>query len=138
MQILNTLQERHRYNMVHPRWATPTQKLSVLYYYTIQQNKGIQPAATPLHFLFSLSQSLSHNHRDCFTIHSHITMLSFYRGITMGKYYGSPNRLSCWTLYNTTRKHTFYVGNFWCMKKIAGVSERIRQNKSPKESKQNK
>ena len=89
MQILNTLQDRHRYNVVHPRWATPTQQLTVLYYYTIQRNEGIQPAAIPLHFLFTLSQSLSHNHRDCLqcynTIHIHITMLYFYRGITMGK-----------------------------------------------------
>ena len=52
--------------MVHPTWATSTHKLSVLYYYTIQQNEGIQLTATPLHFLFALSQSLSHNHRDCF------------------------------------------------------------------------
>ena len=40
--------------------------MSVLYYYTIQQNEGIQPATTPLHFLFILSQFLSHNHRDQF------------------------------------------------------------------------
>ena len=48
--------------MVHPRGAMSTQKLAVLYYYTIQQNEGIKPAANPLHFLFTLSQSLSHNH----------------------------------------------------------------------------
>ena len=87
MQILNTLQKRHKYNMVHPRWSTSTHKLPVLYYYTIQQNEGIQPATTPLHFLFTLSQSLSCNHKDCFTV------LSFYNGITMGKYYGSPNTM---------------------------------------------
>ena len=68
MQILNTLQEKQRYNMVHPRWTTSTQKLSVLYYYTIQQNEEIQPATTLLQFLFTLSQTLSHNHRDCFTM----------------------------------------------------------------------
>ena len=32
---------------------------------TVQKDEGIQPAAKPLHFLFTLSQSLSHNHRDC-------------------------------------------------------------------------
>ena len=30
MKILNKLQERHKYNMVHPRWATSTHKLSIL------------------------------------------------------------------------------------------------------------
>ena len=66
MQTVNTLQERHRYNVVHPRWATPTQKLPVLYYYTIQENEGIQPTTTLLHVIFTLLQSLSHNHKDCF------------------------------------------------------------------------
>ena len=32
---------------------------------TFHKDKWIQPAAKPLHFLFTLSQSLSHNHRDC-------------------------------------------------------------------------
>ena len=32
---------------------------------TVQEDEGIQLAAIPLHFLFTLSQSLSHNHRDC-------------------------------------------------------------------------
>ena len=41
MKILTTLQERHIYNVVHPRWDIPTQKFSVLYYYIIQQNKWI-------------------------------------------------------------------------------------------------
>ena len=63
MQILNTLLERHKYNVVHPRWATPTQKLPILYYYTIQQNEGIQPTTTLLHFLFTLSQPLTQSHR---------------------------------------------------------------------------
>ena len=44
-----------------------------------------------LHFLFTLSQSLSHNHRDCFsqfytTIHMCITMPSLYKGNTMEKH----------------------------------------------------
>ena len=46
---------------------------------TVQKDEGLQPAAKPLHFLFTLSQSLSHNHRDCLqcynTIHSRVTML---------------------------------------------------------------
>ena len=57
----------------------------------VQKDEGIQPAATLLHLLFTLSQSLSYNHRDCLqyhTIHSRITMLFFYKGNTMGKYYG--------------------------------------------------
>ena len=62
MQILNTLQERHRYNMVHPRWDTFTQKLPVIYYYTIHQNEWIQSCSNPnaptLHtFIVSLTQS---------------------------------------------------------------------------------
>ena len=63
MQTVNTLQERHRYNVVHPRWAMPTWKFSVLYYYTIQENEGIQPATTLLHFL-SHSHGLSHTITD--------------------------------------------------------------------------
>ena len=46
----------------------------------------------------SLSHSLSHTITDivlqCFnTVHSRITMISFYMGITMGKYRGSPNTM---------------------------------------------
>ena len=46
----------------------------------------------------SLSHSLSHTITQivlqCYnTIHIHITMLSFYRGITMVKYYESPNTM---------------------------------------------
>ena len=52
--------------MVHLRWDTSTQKFPVLNYYTVQQNEWIQPVATSLHFLFTLSQSLSHNHIYCF------------------------------------------------------------------------
>ena len=78
MQILhiNTLQERHQYNMVHPRRDTSTHKLPILYYYTIPQNEGIQPATNSLHFLFTLSQSLLHNHKDRFTL------LQYNRNIT--------------------------------------------------------
>ena len=32
---------------------------------TVQEDEGIQLAAKPLHFLFMLSQSLPHNHKDC-------------------------------------------------------------------------
>ena len=41
------------------------------------KNKGIQPASHPLHFLFTLSQSLSYNHRDNFTMLQYNTRL-FY------------------------------------------------------------
>ena len=51
----HTLQERHRYSMVHTRWDMSTHKFLVLYYYTMQQNEGIQPITNPLHFLFTLS-----------------------------------------------------------------------------------
>ena len=48
---------------------------------SIQKDEGIQPATKVLHFLFTLSQSLSHNHRDCLqfynTIHNYVTILSF-------------------------------------------------------------
>ena len=48
---------------------------------TVQKDEGIQPTATPLHFLFTLSQSLSHNHIDCLqcynTIRIRVTMISF-------------------------------------------------------------
>ena len=65
---------------------------------TIQKDEGIQSAAIPLHFLFTFSQSLLHNHIDCLqyntnTIPNRITMFFFYRGNTMGKYYGYPNTM---------------------------------------------
>ena len=68
---------------VHTKIANP--------FITVQKDEGIQPAAISLHFLFMLSQSLSQNHRDCLqynTLHIYITMLFFYKGNTMGKYYG--------------------------------------------------
>ena len=43
---------------VHKEIASP--------FITVQKYEGIQPAAKLLHFLFTLSQSLSHNQRDCF------------------------------------------------------------------------
>ena len=52
--------------MAHLRWATSTHKFLFLYYYIVQQNQGIQLEATQLHFLFTLSQSISHNHKDRF------------------------------------------------------------------------
>ena len=68
---------------VHKEIASP--------FITVQKDEGIQLAAKPLHFLFTLSQSLSHNNRDCLqcynAIHSRITMLSFIGENTMGKYY---------------------------------------------------
>ena len=44
----------------------PHRNFQSFYYYTFQQNEGIQPTINPLHFLFTPSQSLSHNHRDHF------------------------------------------------------------------------
>ena len=41
---------------VHKEIASP--------FITIQKDEGIQPATILLHFLFTLSQSLSHNHID--------------------------------------------------------------------------
>ena len=41
---------------IHKEIASP--------FFTVQKDEGIQPAAKPLHFLFTLSQSLPHNHRD--------------------------------------------------------------------------
>ena len=62
---------------IHKEIASP--------FITVQKDEGIQPAAKPLHFLLTLSRSLSHNHRDCLqchnAIHSHVTMLSFIREI---------------------------------------------------------
>ena len=74
--------------MVHPRWATCTQKLRILYYYTIQQNEEIQPASTQLHFIFTLSQSLSHNHRDCFTMLQYNTHMYYNAFLLQGNYHG--------------------------------------------------
>ena len=42
---------------VHTKIASP--------FITVQKDEGIQLAAKLLHFLFTLSQSLSHNHKDC-------------------------------------------------------------------------
>ena len=116
MQIQNTL--RHYKRDINIMWFNQYglrlhRNFQSFYYYTVQQNEGLQPATHPLHFLFTLSQSLSHNHKDQFynatiqyiavlqcynTIHSHITMLSFYMGITMGKYHGSPNTMGMQTI----------------------------------------
>ena len=85
--------------MAHPRWPTSTHKFLVLYYYTIQQNEGMHPTTTALHFLFTLLQSLSHNHIDNFTmieyntIYIRIPIPSFYKGNTMGKYHRMPKNM---------------------------------------------
>ena len=42
---------------VHTEIANP--------FITVQKDEGIQPVAIPLYFLFTLSQSLSHNHKYC-------------------------------------------------------------------------
>ena len=64
-----------------------TQKMGYIHteisspFITVQKDEGIQPAATSLHFLFTLSQTLSNNRRYCLqcynTIHNHFKMLSF-------------------------------------------------------------
>ena len=79
---LNTL-----YRYIYITWFT--QMMGYIYteiaspFITFQKDEGIQPATIPPHFLFTLSQSLSHNHRDCLqfynAIHSPVTMLSFIR-----------------------------------------------------------
>ena len=71
---------------------------------TTQKDEGIQPIAKPLHFLFTLSQSLSHSHIDglqCYnTIHIRVTMLSFIGEKCHGKivqltqYHGSAKMLA--------------------------------------------
>ena len=70
----------------------------LLYYPT--KNEWIQPTSNLLQFLFTLSQYLSHNHKDCFTMlqyntkQNHITMPSFYKWNTMGKYHGKISWVS--------------------------------------------
>ena len=32
---------------------------------TVEKDEGVQTVAIMLHFFFTLSQSLSHNHKDC-------------------------------------------------------------------------
>ena len=88
MQVLNTLQETHGYNVVHLRWDMSTHKLLVLYYYTIQQNEGIQPTTHLLHFLFTLSQSLSHNRIDRFTMLQYNTQSYYNAFLSQGNYQG--------------------------------------------------
>ena len=76
-------------------WFTQTMgyvhKEIASHFITVQKDERIQPTGKSLHFLFTLSQSLSHNHIDCLQcynrIHIHVTMLSFIRENTMGKYY---------------------------------------------------
>ena len=93
MKHINTLQERHQYNVVHLRWDTSTHKFPVLYYYIVHKNEGRQPTTHRLHFLFTFSQFLSHNHIDHFynaTIQytTLLEFLSFIEGLpwenTMG------------------------------------------------------
>ena len=81
---------------VHTEIANP--------FITIQKDEGIQPAAILLYFLFMLSRSLSHNHRDCLqcynTIQIHVKMLYFIKEKYQGKilrltqYHGSAKLLA--------------------------------------------
>ena len=89
--------------MVHPIWAMSTQKLPALFYYTIQQNEGIQPAATPLHFLFTLAVSLTQSQR-LFTMLQYNTHPYYNAFILQGNYHGKILRVTqyhgsvnCWT-----------------------------------------
>ena len=99
--MLNTLNTLQRNTDV--MWFTQTMgyvhnKISSTFI-TLQKDEGMQPASKPLHFLFMLSQFLSHNHKDfsqCYnTIHSRVTMLSFigekYHGkiLRLTQYHGS-------------------------------------------------
>ena len=71
---------------------------------TVQKDEEIQPVEKMLHFLFTLLQSLSQNHRDCLqcynTIHSRVTMISFigekYHGkiLRLTQYHGSAKLLA--------------------------------------------
>ena len=88
---LNTL-----YRDTYTTWFTQTMcyvhKEIANPFITVQKDEEIQPVEKMLHFLFTLLQSLSQNHRDCLqcynTIHSRVTMISFIGENTMGKYYG--------------------------------------------------
>ena len=76
----NTLNTLQRYNVVHPNDGYFHKEISSPFI-TVQKDEGIQPTTKPLHFLFTLSQSLSHNHIDCLqcynTIQSRVTMIYF-------------------------------------------------------------
>ena len=65
---------------VHKEIASP--------FITVQNDEGIQPAAKPLHFLFTLSQSLPHNHKDClqYKIIQYRVVLQCF--LLYGKYHG--------------------------------------------------
>ena len=55
---------------------------------TVQKDEGIQLEGNPLHFLFPLSQSLPHNHRDClqYKIIPYTVVLQCF--LLQGKYHG--------------------------------------------------
>ena len=66
---------------------------------------------------FSLSHGLSHTITlivlQCYnTIQNCITILSFYKGITMGKYHGSPNTMGLQTIGKQTSQK-FLSGCRW-------------------------
>ena len=100
---LNTLQRD-----TNIMWFTQTMgyvhKENASPFITVQKDEGIQPTTKQLHFLFMLSQSLSHNHKYCLqcynTIHIRVTMLSFigekYHGkiLRLTQYHGSTKLLA--------------------------------------------
>ena len=64
-------------------------------YYIVQQNEVIQPATHPLYFMFTISQYLSHNHRDLFynaTIQytTILQIIPFIKGISWKNTTGFP------------------------------------------------
>ena len=61
----------------------------------VQKDEGIQPTAKSLHFLFTLSQSLSHNHIDCLQSYNTIQYTTDLQCFLLqGKYHGKILRLT--------------------------------------------
>ena len=68
-----------------------------------------QPRYTSSSHSHTVSHTIIEIVLQCYnTIHSHITMLSFYRGITMRKCYRSPNTMGSQTVgQQTSQKNSF-------------------------------
>ena len=112
MQILNTLQGRHKYNVVHLRWVMSTKKFPFLYYISSSKMKGYN-LQEPYYTSSSHSYSLSHTITEIVlqwynTINNSITILSFYRGIIMGNTTGHPIPWVCKLLSNKHPKNFFW------------------------------
>ena len=76
---LNTLQRDTDITWFTPMMEYVHKEISIPFI-IVQKDEGIQPAAKLLHFLFTLSQSLPHNHRDClqYTIIPYIVVLQCF------------------------------------------------------------